>query len=71
MPIRNVADAMRELKFRRSPHIQKRSQAIAIGLRAQRGGKTIGGAKGYSTGRSGGRRVSRASGRGGAVRGGR
>lgn len=41
MPIRNVGDAMREMG--KSPHIQSRAQAIAVGLKAQRSGKVIGG----------------------------
>jgi hypothetical protein len=36
MPIRNVGDAMRELKRGASPHIQSRAQAIAVGLSEQR-----------------------------------
>lgn len=55
MPIRNVGDAMREIG--KSPHVQSRAQAIAIGLKAQRTGKTIGGRK--SSGRSQSRRGSR------------
>ena len=43
MPIRNVRDAMHELG--KSPHIQSRAQAIAVGLKAQRSGKVIGGRK--------------------------
>jgi len=36
MPIRNVADAMRELKAGGSKHIKTRAQAIAVGLSEQR-----------------------------------
>lgn len=36
MPIRNVADAMRELKSGKSKHIKSREQAIAVGLSEQR-----------------------------------
>jgi hypothetical protein len=43
MPIRNVRDAMHELGH--SPHIQSRAQAVAVGLKAQRTGRTIGGRK--------------------------
>jgi hypothetical protein len=42
VPIRNVGDAMRELKAGGSKHIQSRKQAIAVGLKAQRTGKPIG-----------------------------
>ena len=45
MPVRNVADAMREYKAGTSPHFQSRAQAVAIGLKAQRSGKVIGGRK--------------------------
>ena len=55
MPIRNVRDAMSELG--KSPHVQSRAQAIAVGLKAQRSGKTIGGRKPRERGmrRAGGR----------------
>lgn len=43
MPIRNVGDAMNELKAGGSKHIQSRAQAIAVGLKAERSGKPIGG----------------------------
>lgn len=43
MPIRDVGDAMRELKAGKSKHIKSRAQAIAVGLKAQRSGRTIGG----------------------------
>lgn len=42
MPIRNVRDAIREQKAG-SKHIRTRAQALAVGLKAQRSGRTIGG----------------------------
>ena len=43
VPIRNVSDAMKEYKAGTSKHIQSRSQALAVGLKAKRSGRTIGG----------------------------
>jgi len=43
MPVRDVSDAMREFKKGKSKHFKSRAQAIAIGLKADRAGKTIGG----------------------------
>lgn len=37
MPIRDVGDAMREMRAG-SKHIKTRKQAIAVGLKAKRGG---------------------------------
>lgn len=36
MPIKNVGDAMEELKKGSSKHIQSKAQAIAVGLSYQR-----------------------------------